>query len=76
MSDTENNAVNDIKEKSPILNCSICGTVIMPDLQTGWSGGNNAEPINHGRCCNDCNSTKVIPARLALIYAKRTSPPG
>mgnify|MGYP003660913656 FL=1 len=29
--------------------------------------GNNAEPVNHGRCCDTCNITKVIPARLKLI---------
>ena len=26
--------------------------------------GNNAEPVNDGRCCSDCNSTVVIPARI------------
>lgn len=26
--------------------------------------GNNAEPVAHGRCCDDCNLEKVIPARL------------
>lgn len=29
---------------------------------THW--GNNAEPVNGGRCCDDCNSSVVIPARL------------
>jgi len=28
----------------------------------GW--GNNAEPLKKGRCCDNCNNTKVIPARL------------
>lgn len=27
--------------------------------------GNNAQPVMSGQCCNVCNSTKVIPARLA-----------
>lgn len=27
--------------------------------------GHNAEPVKKGRCCNFCNATKVIPARLA-----------
>jgi len=26
--------------------------------------GHDAMPIRHGRCCNRCNSTRVIPARL------------
>ena len=63
-------ALNDIKEESPVLTCSICGTVIMPEL-SGWTGGHNAEPINHGRCCSNCNAIKVIPARLAAMYASR-----
>ena len=37
--------------------CSICG-------EGYWGFGNNAKPINSGRCCNDCNETKVIPARI------------
>jgi hypothetical protein len=32
-----------------------------------WEGGNNAEPINDGRCCNQCNMTVVIPARIAMM---------
>jgi len=26
--------------------------------------GNNAQPIKDGRCCDECNLKKVIPARL------------
>ena len=40
------------------MNCSICNNKINDEF------GNNAEPINNGRCCNDCNSTVVIPARI------------
>jgi hypothetical protein len=37
--------------------CSIC--------KESFRGmGNNAEPINDGRCCDICNDIKVIPARL------------
>ena len=39
--------------------CSICGREYI-----GW--GNNAQPINDGRCCDLCNSMYVIPARLGL----------
>ena len=40
------------------MNCSICKNTINDKY------GNNAEPVNNGRCCNDCNSTVVIPARI------------
>ena len=40
--------------------CSICGKEY-----DGY--GNNAEPINDGRCCDECNLSKVIPARLGLM---------
>lgn len=37
--------------------CSICGK--------NYEGyGNNAEPVNNGRCCNDCNATIVVPRRM------------
>jgi DNA-directed RNA polymerase subunit RPC12/RpoP len=40
-----------------MLICSIC--------QKEYEGyGNNAEPVNEGRCCDHCNSTVVIPARI------------
>ena len=37
--------------------CCICGIEY-----TGF--GNNAQPVQDGRCCNACNSLYVIPARL------------
>lgn len=37
--------------------CSICGNDY-------YNYGNNAKPVNDGRCCNKCNLEKVIPARL------------
>ena len=41
------------------MKCSICGKDISPLLHpaTGevvWDQGNNAEPINDGRCCDVC----------------------
>lgn len=50
---------SDGQHKSEILHfCSICGRA--------YSGmGNNAKPINKGRCCNDCNEKRVKPARIA-----------
>ena len=40
--------------------CSICG-----EEYEGW--GNNAYPINNGRCCDCCNNNLVIPARFTGI---------
>lgn len=37
--------------------CSICGK--------NYEGyGNNAQPINNGRCCDDCTITIVVPRRI------------
>lgn len=44
--------------------CSICGKEYV-----GY--GNNAYPINDGRCCDNCNKEVVIPARIALITRRR-----
>lgn len=41
--------------------CSICHKEF-----EGW--GNNAEPVNSGVCCDDCNNSVVISARIFGIY--------
>ena len=38
----------------------------MKDGKVIWTEGNNAEPVREGRCCDDCNMNKVVPARLIL----------
>ena len=38
--------------------CSICDDII----DDGY--GNNAEPVNDGRCCNLCNEVFVIRRRI------------
>jgi hypothetical protein len=43
--------------------CSICKHEF-----TGH--GNNAQPINSGRCCGDCNWMVVIPARIDALYQR------
>ena len=48
------------------MKCSICNKEIEPDMN-GWSGGNNAQPVNDGRCCNECNNNIVIPERIRTI---------
>lgn len=49
---------DDLLRKSEDLpRCSICGK--------GYAGyGNNAEPVNNGRCCDNCNTYIVIPRRI------------
>lgn len=46
--------------------CSICG-----EVYEGY--GNNPYPVTVGeddRCCDLCNSFRVIPARLEQLYNK------
>jgi hypothetical protein len=33
--------------------------------------GNNAQPVKEGKCCDDCNVTKVIPARMARFVRRQ-----
>lgn len=44
-----------------IYKCVLCGL--------GFNGyGNNPRPLKeNGRCCDDCNDFKVIPARMKHI---------
>jgi len=54
------------------MECSICGNTIEPMLNpaTGevvWDQGNNAEPINDGRCCDVCDGLVVIPRRIQMV---------
>lgn len=53
-----------------VKKCCICGREFI-----GW--GNNPDPITDengdlfpedARCCDDCNSIYVIPARLVELY--------
>ena len=46
--------------------CAICEGEIKPDAH-GWDGGHNAQPVANGRCCEQCNTYLVIPARLANL---------
>jgi hypothetical protein len=47
--------------------CSICFNEIKP--VGSWTEGNNAEPVNMGRCCNDCDAAVVFPARMAMMMS-------
>lgn len=48
--------------------CSICFNEI--PAVGDWTSGNNAEPVNFGRCCNKCDNEVVIPARITMMTAK------
>lgn len=54
--------------------CSICSEKIQlhktPEGKVYWSDGHNAQPVNNGRCCDDCNEQVVIPVRLASFFGK------
>ena len=43
--------------------CSICGEEYL-----GF--GNNARPVNSKRCCDDCNTTVVIPSRIKELVKR------
>ena len=48
------------------MECSICkGEIGVTSF--GWDQGNNAEPVNDGRCCDTCDATVVIPKRIGMI---------
>ena len=48
--------------------CAICN-----EVYEGY--GNNPYPVcENGRCCDSCNSTKVIPARIQGPYDPSKSP--
>lgn len=44
--------------KTSFQKCSICGEIF-----AGY--GNNAQPVNNGTCCDECNFKYVIPARIS-----------
>lgn len=47
--------------------CVLCGTIWMSKY-----GMNNPAPLaESGKCCDDCNRTKVLPARLSMLLSKK-----
>jgi hypothetical protein len=50
------------------MKCSICKYNDIGEY------GNNAEPINSGRCCDWCNNEFVIPKRLENIRESESCP--
>mgnify|MGYP003641250250 CR=1 FL=1 len=63
----------DTKEsrEQEILKCCICEKEIEAHPISGWSQGNNAEPVvKDGRCCDFCNDLVVIPERFKKVAWK------
>jgi len=49
------------------MNCSICKNTIQPQPVSGWDKGHNPWPLrDSGRCCEECNSELIVPARLTI----------
>ena len=48
------------------MTCDICKSKITPH-HLGWDGSHNAEPVvKNGKCCDVCNTSVVIPARIMM----------
>jgi hypothetical protein len=47
------------------MKCSICKKEI--EVKGTWTHGNNAQPVNNGRCCDICNMNVVIPVRIKEV---------
>lgn len=64
----------DKDENVEVHTCVLCNGDIehqrTPDGQVFWNKGHNAEPLAEGACCEVCNNTKVIPARLSAYIGK------
>ena len=53
-----------MEDYTEVGKCCICGKEY-----THW--GNNAEPVKSGRCCDECNATRVIPARIEELRKEK-----
>jgi hypothetical protein len=51
------------------MKCSICKKEI--PIKGTWVEGNNAYPINNGRCCDECDLRIVIPRRINMYIEQR-----
>jgi hypothetical protein len=57
------------KSYQPTLKCCLCGSVI-DDLRQA----HNAAPLASGFCCEACNTTRVLPARIAALTPPQRRP--
>jgi len=52
------------EQEAEVKVCIVCGYTY-----EGW--GHNAQPVKDGRCCDLCNDTEVIPARVERLLGGR-----
>ena len=45
-----------------MVDCCLC------DKRIRRRYSHNAEPVKKGRCCDECNITKVLPARIERLF--------
>ena len=49
--------------------CVLCGGSLEANARGAWLEGNNPTPLaDEGECCDICDLTRVLPARLSLMY--------
>lgn len=54
------------------IDCVLCDKTLKEGARVPtWAYGNNAWPLSDGQCCDNCNDTKVIPARLKQMKSDR-----
>jgi hypothetical protein len=53
------------KQPAELAVCCLCSKPY-----TGY--GNNAQPLSDGRCCDDCNRSKVVPLRFLDVSVEST----
>ena len=56
--------MSNVEKLKTKMQCSICSDTIGVEPVTNWAYGHNAQPINDGRCCTECNNLVVIPTRI------------
>lgn len=58
------------------MECCICGGEIEKIRndkgEVIWDQGNDAYPVEDGRCCNVCERSKVLPVKLGKAYSNET----
>ena len=45
------------------MDCCLCESEIVA-TNSGWKLGHNAQPIQEGQCCSNCNTNVVVPRRI------------
>jgi len=62
-------------EDQELQDCVLCDGKILPQInpedgEPFWWGGHNPAPLaDEGKCCDYCNTTKVLVARIKATMA-------